>query len=236
MACKKMQNIDFGNAPENLDKVPFFDLKLDPDQKKFRDAIWDKEKLVVFADAAAGTGKTTIAVMSAYLLVKYGRYDGIVYIAAPVQEKKQGYLPGDIDAKGAPYFEPFMQAALKAGINPYTDINQASLNNQKNGSGFIDCVTHTYLRGLTFENKVILVDESQNYYNDELRKTLTRVSDSCKLIVIGHSGQIDLYHNPERSGFIRYIEHFKDDPRTAVCKLTKNYRGWISQHADSIQF
>lgn len=237
MATRKTTSINYSDVPETLHDHQFFGLTLDAQQKTFRDAIWDKSKIIVFADAVAGTGKTTIASMTAYLLVKYGLYDGIVYVASPVQEGKFGYLPGDVDAKGAPYFEPFMQAAAEIGINPFTDINQhCSMEAQKNGSGFIDCVTHTYFRGQTFKNKVVLIDEAQNYYGDELKKTLTRMSDSCKVVVIGHSGQIDLYHSPERSGFVRYIEHFKDDPRTAVCRLTKNYRGWISSHADELQF
>ena len=88
---------------------------------------------------------------------------------------------------------------------------------------------------LNFENKVVIIDESQNLYLDELKKVLTRINDNCKTIVIGHTGQIDLYHNPEHSGFARYIEHFKNDERTAVCELTKNYRGWVSTHADELE-
>ena len=61
------------------------------------------------------------------------------------------------------------------------------------------------------------------------------MADNCKVIVIGHSGQVDLYHNPENSGFIRYLNHFKDDPRTAVCELKTNHRGWISSHADDLE-
>lgn len=237
MTTKKTTIQNYDEPPKTLDGHPFFGLTLDEQQKAFRDYIWNPEKLVIFVDAVAGTGKTTIAAMVAYLLVKYGRYDGIIYVASPVQEKKFGYLPGDAGAKGSPYFEPFMQAAAEIGINPFTDINQhCSVGAQKMGTGFIDCMTHTYFRGQTFKNKVVLIDEAQNYYGDELKKTLTRISDSCKAICIGHSGQIDLYHNPERSGFVRYIEHFKDDPRTAVCELSKNYRGWISSHADELQF
>ena len=82
---------------------------------------------------------------------------------------------------------------------------------------------------------VIIIDEAQNYYMDELKKVLTRMSDNCKVIVIGHSGQIDLYHNPENSGFVRYLNHFKDDPRTAVCELSTNHRGWISSYADALE-
>lgn len=92
------------------------------------------------------------------------------------------------------------------------------------------------MRGCNFENKVIIIDESQNLYADELKKVLTRIHDNCKVIVIGHSGQIDLYDHPDHSGFVTYLDLFKktNDSRVEICELTKNYRGWISTTADSL--
>ncbi|MBO5488574.1 MAG: hypothetical protein J5972_01565, partial [Eubacterium sp.] len=56
------------NAPQSLAGLPFYGLNLDEDQARFRDAIWNPEKLIVFCDAKAGTGKTTIATGTADLL------------------------------------------------------------------------------------------------------------------------------------------------------------------------
>lgn len=229
---KQYTNIE---APKDLKGHQFYGFELDEQQKVFRDAIWNPDKLVVFCNAKAGTGKTFVAVATANLLVQYGLYDGIVYISSPTQEEKLGYLPGEIEDKTSIYSEPLWEALIKLNINPNTAINQANISNQKNGTGYIDAITHVYLRGCNFENKVVILDETQNYYCDELKKTLTRMADSCKVIVIGHSGQIDLYHNPENSGFVRYLNHFKDDPRTAICELTINHRGWISSHADALE-
>jgi len=224
------------NPPSDLKYDIFYGLTLDEEQTAFRDAIWNPEKLIIFVDAKAGTGKTMIATATANLLVKYGLYNGIVYVAAPTQESKVGFLPGDIEQKSAPYFEPFIQALNKLNVDTGTSINQLDIMNQKKGTGYIDTLPHTYLRGCNFENKVVIIDETQNFYGDQLKKVLTRIHDNCKVIVIGHSGQIDLYEHPEHSGFVKYIEHFKDDSRVAVCKLTKNYRGWISSHADELEF
>lgn len=228
------QNINM-DAPKDLTDHPFYGFTLDEEQKAFRDAIWNPEKLIVFCNAKAGTGKTLVATATANLLVKYGLYDGIVYISSPTQESKLGFLPGEIEDKTFIYNEPLWEALIKLNINPNTAINQADISNQKNGTGYIDAITHVYLRGCNFENKVVILDETQNYYCDELKKTLTRMSDNCKVIVIGHSGQIDLYHNPENSGFVRYLNHFKDDDRTAICELKTNHRGWISSHADELE-
>lgn len=232
--AKKSKVVDYTDIPENLDNHPFYGLELDDEQKAFRDAIWSKDKPIVFCNAKAGTGKTTIATGVANLLVKYGRYDGIVYISSPCQEEKQGYLKGSLEEKSQPYAEAFYDALEKIGVN----INVATYDdimNEKNGTAYIRAITHTFLRGTNFENKVVIIDESQNYYFDELKKVLTRMHDNCKVIVIGHSQQCDLFHNPERSGFVKYLNHFSKDERCAVCQLTKNYRGWISNMADELE-
>lgn len=235
MATKKKSMLEEnGEAPRTLDGHPFYGLVLDEDQMNFANAILNPDNLIVFCDSKAGTGKTTIATGVANLLVQHGEYDGIVYIAAPVQEEKLGYMPGDLQSKVSLYFDPLYQALIKLNINPNTSINQLAVENLKNGTGYIDTITHVFLRGQNFENKVIIVEEAQNLYLDELRKVLTRIHDNCKTIVIGHCGQCDLYHNPQNSGFDRYIEHFRNEPYAEVCKLTTNYRGIVSTHADEI--
>lgn len=232
--AKKTKVIDYTDIPETLVDHPFYGLELDEEQQKFRDALWSTDKLIVFCNAKAGTGKTVIATGVADLLVKYGRYDGIVYIAAPVQETKQGYLPGSLEDKSEPYYEPFYQALDKIGVN----INTATFSDftsEKFGTAYIKCMVHTFMRGCNFENKVVILDEAQNLYFDEMKKVLTRMHDNCKIIVIGHSKQCDIYHNPERSGFVKYLNHFAKDDRCAVCTLSKNYRGWISNMADELE-
>ena len=179
------------------------------------------------------THNTLIATGVANLLVKYGFFDNIVYIMSPYGERKQGWLPGSITEKSSVYFEAFYQALVKCGGNPYTDIKTTSLADQKNGSGYITCITDTYLRGSTLDNAVIIIDEAQNYTVSQLRTVLTRVGNNAKVIIIGHELQCDL-DEPSRSGFKNYIEHFRGQDRTAFCDLVNNYRSWISRHADEL--
>lgn len=235
MSAKKkfIANNYTDNPPETLDDHPFYGYVLDEEQRNFVNSVWDKEKLIVFCNARAGTGKTFLATGVADMLVKYGFYDGIVYVVSTYGENRQGYLPGSITEKSEVYFEPFYQALISCDINPNTAINDESMVNQKNGTGYITCLTHTFLRGTNFENKVVILDETQNFKLDELKKTLTRCADSCKVICIGHDKQCDI-DDVKKSGFVKYIKHFEGDPRTAVCNLTHNYRGWISQHADEL--
>lgn len=235
MAKKKVVTESYGIPPKTLVEHPFYGITLDEEQMTFAEAIWNPENLIVFANACAGSGKTLIAVAVANLLVQYGLYDGIVYVISPVQEEKSGFLPGDADQKTQVYTAPLYDALEKLNINPYTAVNQESITNQKNGTGYIDCVSHLWLRGCNLENKVVIVEESQNFYKDELKKVLTRISDNSKTIVIGHTGQCDLYHYPERSGFAPYIEHFRNEEYSEICTLSKNYRGKVSTRADELE-
>ena len=169
------------------------------------------------------------------MLVQYGFYDGIVYVISPVQEEKSGFLPGDPDQKTQVYATPLYRTLIKLGINPFTAVNQESIANQKEGTGYIDCVSHLWMRGDSLDNKIVIVEESQNFYRDELKKVLTRIADNSKTIVIGHTGQCDLYHYPERSGFAPYIEHFRNEPYVQICELKYNHRGKFSQKADELE-
>lgn len=221
------------DAPQTLRRHPFYGLELDDDQKKFRDAIWNKDKLIVYGEAKAGTGKSLIAFATANLLVEYGFYDGIVYVMFPCEESKQGYLPGDITQKSEVYFEPVYQAIIKCNLEPIKIINDESMTAKKTGDAYIKLLTSTYLRGTNFENKVVIIEEAQNGTVEELKKVLTRCCDSCKVVVIGHTGQIDL-KNKQSSGFQKYIDHFRDEPYAEICHLTINHRGIVSSKADEL--
>jgi predicted ribonuclease YlaK len=222
------------NAESKLPKNMFYNMILDEEQIAFVDAIKDPEKTIVFCDAPAGTGKTTLAMGAARILVQDKRndFDGIVYIVSPYGEQKQGYLPGSITEKSEVYYEPAYQAMIEVGMNPNVDVYSESMVAKKKGEAYVKMLTHTYLRGTNLQQKVVILDESQNYTVAELKKVLTRCHDSCKVIVIGHTGQIDIRGG---SGFARYIEHFRGQEKCEICKLTTNHRGWLSTFADALE-
>ena len=218
----------------NSARENFYGLRLDEDQQALVKAILDLRKTIVFCNAAAGTGKTTLAMGAANILVqdKRNELDGIVYIVSPYGEGKQGYLPGSITEKSEVYYEPAYQAMIEVGMNPFSDVDSKTISEKKKaGDGYVKLLTHTYLRGTNLKNKIVILDESQNYTVSELKKVLTRCHDSCKVIVIGHTGQIDINGG---SGFARYLKHFENEEKCAVCQLTRNYRGWLSTFADQL--
>ena len=143
----------------------FYKLTLDAEQRDFVDAIKDPTVTIVFCNAAAGTGKTTLAFGAANLLYhdKRNTLDGIVYIVSPYGEQKQGYLPGSYTEKSEVYFEPAYQAMIEVDINPYNDVCNESMLSKKKGDGYVKLLTHTFLRGTNLKNKIVILDEAQNY-------------------------------------------------------------------------
>lgn len=232
-ARKKVATDRRPDVPSVIDPEMFYGMTLDEEQTAFANAILSPDIDIVFCNSRAGTGKTTIATGVANILVQGGAYDSIVYVMSPYGERKQGWLPGTITEKSSVYFEAFYQAMTNCNINPHTSVNTESMVNQKNGTGYITCITDTFLRGTNLNNAVVILDEAQNYTVPQLKKVLTRIGDHSKVIVIGHNLQCDL-DEERNSGFVRYIQHFAPCARTAICTLTKNYRGWISRHADEL--
>ena len=165
----------------------------------------------MFCNSCAGTGKTTIGVAAAKLLIKSGQYDELIYVISPCEEKALGYMPGDLDSKISLYALPLHQALIECGEQPERAIIQGSNNDNMNG-GWVRFVPSTFLRGANLNKKIVFIDEAQNFPFHELKKTLTRVHDSCKLIVGGHDGQRDTCKDGE-SAFSKYLAHFDGQMR-----------------------
>lgn len=235
-----MKKRDYGvtrepeSAPEDLNNHIYFGLELDEDQKKFRDAIWDKDTDIVFCNAAAGTGKTLVAVATSVLLCQYGLFDDIVYVMHPVGDP-QGFLPGTISEKSSVYFEALYQSLITIGEWPERCIKSTSMTTDKNGTGYVTAITDTYLRGSNIGGvnpTILILDEAQNYTEHSLRKVLTRACKGTKVICIGHDLQCDL--NGDAKSFLRCMKHFesKNNPRFKFCELHTSHRSLVAEIAD----
>lgn len=172
--AKKNTRTESLEVPITLADHPFYGLKLDEQQKVFRDAIWDKDKLIVFCNAKAGTGKTLLATATANLLCQYGRCDGMIYIASPTQEQKQGYLKGTIEEKSEPYFEPFYEALGKIGVNRNTAFYDGGTNG-KYQSAYIQCVTQMLGEVFGEQGSSDTVDDDQVATDAEVAEMLKEV-------------------------------------------------------------
>lgn len=202
--------------------------KLTDEQKVYIDSIIDNQLTIV--NAKAGTGKTTLACMAAKILER-----DLVYIFSPVEEGALGFTPGTVEEKEAKYIVPLKDALLEMNEVPSKVIeSESNIENMKNGNTWVKAMSHVFARGINIKgNKLVVIDEAQNFTRGELKKILSRMHDDVKIVMIGHDGQIDL-KDPKKSGFIPYLEHFKDEPYAKVCTLSVNFRGQLANHADTL--
>lgn len=152
-------------------------------QEVYLNAI--KQKDVIFGIGSAGTGKTYLAANYAAYLLYHRKIDKIILTRPNIETGKGlGFLPGTLEEKYAPYLEPFdniFSKALGPGFYDYCIKN-------KN----IDPKPLGFMRGTTFENCVVLVDEAQQATKSEIMMLLSRIGKNCKIILSGDPDQCDI--------------------------------------------
>jgi PhoH-like ATPase len=223
--------VDFGKLTKR--EFPLIN-KLDRNQEDMVRKLFKYQRVMV--DAVAGSGKTTVLTQAMKVLLDKGHIKSIYYVLFPVQEGSLGFLPGGVSEKISEYAVPFYQALVNAGVPPHS-INIEDMCDPYS-YGLYKIVPHTFLRGRTIEDVGILIDEAQNGTVGELKKTLTRITDSCYVGIAGHTGQIDIKKG--QSGFSEYLHHFKRGVETGeftdmgFASLDVDYRGGFSRYADKI--
>lgn len=136
----------------------------------------------------AGTGKTFIALYLALNDLFKDRIKKIIILRSAVSTKDQGFLPGTLEEK------------MKVYELPYKDIVEDLISR---GDGYeilkkkrkIEFMSTSFLRGLTFDDTIIIVDEAQNCSFHELSSILTRVGKNTKIMLVGDTKQDDLLGN-----------------------------------------
>jgi phosphate starvation-inducible protein PhoH len=141
----------------------------------------------------AGTGKTFVAT---YLALTTGVKVYIVRSAVPTRD--MGFMPGNAKEKAAMYEGPYIDACTKL----FGRGDSYELMCQK---GAIEFVTTSYLRGLTLDNCVVIVDEMQNMTFHELDTIITRAGINCRMIFLGDVTQTDLTRDSEKGGLKKFM-------------------------------
>jgi phosphate starvation-inducible protein PhoH and related proteins len=136
---------------------------------------------ICFAVGPAGTGKTHAAIALAVALHRQ-KYIHRIVIARPAvgAGESNGFLPGTIEEKLRPFMEPVLSCLTKVGQQTYSN------------ASFVELVAFEHLRGRTFDDAFVIVDEAQNATFGQLEMVLTRLGDGSKMIVTGDPSQCDL--------------------------------------------
>lgn len=213
-------------------------------------AIQDPTIDIVVSEAKAGSGKTAVALSNAIRLVELGKYQGIVYIRNSVNDlesaEEVGYLSGN-DEKFAVYLHPLHDTldfivrhnciGGKLKGQELEDKIAEEIDKLVNKCN-IEGMTGLGLRGRTFNDVIMIVDEAQNLSKSSLQKTLTRIGKNSKLIVIGSNRQIDHpYITKYTNGLSVLLDacrHSHDNVKLYAIQLDKVVRGRIAEFAEGI--
>lgn len=152
-------------------------------QGEYLEAI--KRNEIVFGVGSAGTGKTFVAANYAASELFHRRI-GKIYLTRPNIETGRGlgFLPGTLEEKYAPYLLPFDNIFTKALGRGFYDYSLRSKA--------IEPVPLGFLRGATFENCIVLIDEAQNCTKEEMKMMLSRIGKNCKMVFSGDGEQSDI--------------------------------------------
>jgi len=146
--------------------------------------IFENNKPIIFGTGNAGTGKTFITVAAALQLVLDKKYTKIIYTREPEEVGKSlGFLPGDVDDKFGVY--------MRGLYDNLEHIEKFGVITKRDALTRIECIPLQYLRGASFENVIVIVDEAQNLDMHSIKTILTRIGKYCKVILLGSVKQID---------------------------------------------
>jgi phosphate starvation-inducible PhoH-like protein len=166
-----------------------------------------KEDFNIVATGSAGVGKTAVSVYLALEKLFAGDIDRIIIVRSAVATRDMGFLPGNLEEKSDPYKAPYKQT-----INQLCGSGTAWDTLTK--KGFVDFITSSYVRGITVENCVLIVDEYVSMTWNELNAIVTRLGKNTQLFLLGDSKQCDLKNN-------------RDSCYTRSLEVTKKMTDWF---------
>jgi phosphate starvation-inducible protein PhoH len=147
----------------------------------------------------AGTGKTFISLYLALEeILRNSYYNKIIVIRSVVPSRDMGFLPGNAREKARIYEEPYKEICddLFGRGDGYDVLKMKHM---------VEFTTTSFLRGMTFNNAIVIVDECQNMVMQELDTVITRMGDNSRIVFCGDFRQTDLQKEKEKSGLHTFM-------------------------------
>ena len=162
----------------------------------------------------AGTGKTFISLYLAIqdVLNLQTKYEKVILVRSLIPTREIGFLPGDEEDKAALYQVPY-QNMVKFMFEQPNEQAFSMLYDRLKNQGSLYFLSTSFLRGLTFDNSIIIVDECQNLNFHELDTITTRVGQDSKIVFCGDFSQTDLLKQNEKNGlhdFLRILMEMQE--------------------------
>ena len=178
------------------------------EQETFIEALENPTINIVFAVGAAGTGKTYLSTLYAIQCLKAGAVDKIVVTRPNValDDRDIGFLPGNILQKMSPWTRPIFDV-----FEEYFSVKEIAGMVEEN---VIELVPLAYMRGRTFKNAIIILDEAQNTTKNSMMGALTRLGEGSKMIVTGDTRQTD---RGEHNGLQDFVDRYEQSRRIQIC-------------------
>lgn len=198
--------------------------------------LMDPEIDFVSLSGTAGTGKTLLTLAAALAqTMDEKRYAEIIMtrVTVPVGEDI-GFLPGTEEEKMSPWMGALMDNLEVLVGNDKNDAweNQATTDLVRHR---IKISSLNFMRGRTFLNKFIILDEAQNLTSKQMKTLITRAGPGTKVVCLGNIGQIDTpYLTETTSGLTYIVDRFKDWEHSGHVTLKRGERSRLADHASEI--
>lgn len=189
---------------ESKHKIKLADLKeiypLTQNQENFFN-YYRKGNTALLCHGVAGTGKTYIAMYNAFReILENSMYKKVIIVRSAVPSRDIGFLPGNEKEKVEIYSQPYQEICTdlfpRFGERAYNKLKEQNL---------VHFMVTSYVRGLTLDNAIVIVDEAQNMNDMELNSIMTRIGKNTKVIFCGDFRQTDLQKRNDMSGLKKFM-------------------------------